>query len=86
MTIGRFVNKGGDALQCTLLGDDELLVLCLCKVRQSNVKKVYGDDCVLIGAKGLDRGFANGFCKIGSYIARLEPEPFALAQKDRMYR
>jgi len=79
MTIGHFIDKSGNALQCALLGDDELFVLCLCEVRQGNVEKVYGDDCVLIGAKGPDTGFADGFCEIGSNIARFQAEPLTLA-------
>ncbi|MBB3593680.1 hypothetical protein FHX08_004083 [Rhizobium sp. BK529] len=81
MTIGHFIDKGSNALQSALLGDDELFVLCLCEVRQSNMEKVYGDNCVLIGAKGPDTGFADGFCKIGSHITCLESKPFALAAK-----
>ena len=79
MTIGHFIDKGGNALQCALLGDDELFVLCLCEVRQGNVEKVYRNDCVLIGAKGPDTGFADGFCEIGSNIARFQTEPLTLA-------
>jgi len=79
MTIGHFIDKGGDALQCALLGNDELFVLCLCEVRQRNVEKVYGDECVLIGAKGPDTGFADGFCEISSNIARFQAKPLTLA-------
>lgn len=81
MTVGHFADKGRDALQCALLGDDELFVLRIGKIRQGNVQKIDGNDGVMIGAKGRDAGFADGFGKIGAYIARFKPEPFALSVK-----